>query len=324
MRGRRWLRPGGLVALAVLLLLLPMYITNSYWLHVFIMTGMAVVLACSFRVIASAGLISLGHGGMMAVGAYTSALLVTKLGFTSWGALLIAGLAAAFLALLVGFPFMRIRGIYFSLVTVFLAEVVRLTIEQWRSVTGGTMGITGIPVPDAIVIPGVLRADFASKAQFYYLALVLVAFSLGLLYLLERSKFSQIFASIEQADFLADSVGISSARFKVLAFCIGSFFAGLVGGFYSQYMSTITPSTFGFVYSVYVLIYVIVGGRKRFIGPVIGAIIFTFIPEIARPLKEYQPFIFAGFLMLTMFFFREGVVSLPGKVVRLVRGGDHA
>ena len=152
-------------------------------------------------------------GGRIHVG-----LLVTKLGFTSWGALLISGLAAAFLALLVGFPFMRIRGIYFSLVTVFLAEVVRLTIEQWRGVTGGTMGITGIPVPDAIVIPGVLRADFASKTQFYYLALVLAAFSLGLLYLLERSKFSQIFASIEQADFLADSVGISSARFKVLAF----------------------------------------------------------------------------------------------------------
>lgn len=324
MSGRRWLRAGGLGALAALLLALPFYITNSYWLHVFIMAGMAVVLACSLRVIANAGLISLGHGGMMAVGAYTSALLVTKVGFSTWGALLISGLAAAFLALLVGFPFMRIKGIYFSLVTVFLAEVVRLTIEQWRSVTGGTMGITGIPVPDAIVIPGVFRADFSSKMQFYYLALVLVAFSLSLLYLLERSKFNQIFAGIEQADFLADSVGISSSRFKVLAFCIGCFFAGLVGGFYSQYMSTITPSTFGFVYSVYVLIYVVVGGRKRFVGPIIGAIIFTFIPEVARPLKEYQPFIFAGVLMLTIFFLREGVVSLPGKVARLFRGGNHA
>ena len=324
MSGRRWARAGGVGAVAVLLLLVPLFITNSYWLHVFIMAGMAVVLACSLRVIANAGLISMGHGGMMAVGAYTSALLVTKLGFSSWGALLIAGLAAAFLALLVGFPFMRIKGIYFSLVTVFLAEVVRLTIEQWRSVTGGTMGLTGIPVPDAIVIPGVLRADFTSKMQFYYLALVLVGFSLSLLYALERSRFSKIFAGIEQADFLADSVGISSARFKVLAFCIGCFFAGLVGGFYSQYMSTITPSTFGFVYSVYVLIYVVVGGRKRFTGPIIGAIIFTFIPEVARPLKEYQPFIFAGLLMLTIFFLREGVVSLPGRVLKLVRGGNHA
>jgi branched-chain amino acid transport system permease protein len=320
----RWARAGGLVVVIVLLVLVPLFIKNAYWLHVFIMAAMAVILACSLRVIANAGLISMGHGGMMAVGAYTSALLVTKLGFSSWASLLVSGLAAALLALIVGFPFMRIRGIYFSLVTVFLAEVVRLAIEQWRSVTGGTMGLTGIPKPDKIVIPHVLTADFSSKMQFYYLALILVAFSLGLLYALERSKFNQIFAGIEQADFLADSVGISSARFKVLAFCIGCFFAGLVGGFYSQYMSTITPSTFGFVYSVYVLIYVIVGGRKRFIGPIIGAIIFTFIPEIARPLKEYQPFIFAGLLMLTIFFLREGVVSLPGRVVKLVRGGDHA
>ncbi len=324
MTGRKLSRAGGLGALAIVLVLVPLFITNSYWLHVFIMAGMAVVLACSLRVIANAGLISMGHGGMMAVGAYSSTLLVTKLGVSSWVALLISGLAAAFLALLVGFPFMRIKGIYFSLVTVFLAEVVRLSIEQWRSVTGGTMGMTGIPVPDAIVIPGVLNADFSSRRQFYYLALILLAVSLAALYALERSKINQIFAGIEQTDFLADSVGINSARFKVLAFCIGCFFAGLVGGFYSQYMGTITPSTFGFVYSVYVLIYVIVGGRKRFIGPIIGAIIFTFLPEIARPLKEFQPFIFAGFLMLTIFFLRDGVVSLPGRVAKLVRGGSHA
>ena len=139
-------------ALIIVLFLLPLAVTGPYQLHVLIMMGIAVMLSSSLRLIFNSGQLSLGHGGMMTFGAYTTALLITKLGLSTWLALAAGAAAGALLALLVGYPFMRLKGIYFSLVTVFLAEVVRLVAEQWRSLTSGSMGISNIPPPDAIAI----------------------------------------------------------------------------------------------------------------------------------------------------------------------------
>lgn len=306
-------------ALIVFLFLIPLFIKGPYQLHILIMAGIAVILASSLRLVVTSGLLSLAHGGMMAVGAYTSALLIMKLGLSSWAALVLAGLAAGAIALLVGYPFVRIKGVYFALVTVFLAEVIRLITEQWRSLTGGSMGIINIPRPDPIVIPGLLNMDFASKVDFYYFMLVLVLLILSILYAIERSRTSLTWFSIAQADFLAESVGVNTARFQVLAFTIGCFFAGITGAFYSQYVAAITPGAFGFFWSIYIVIFMIVGGMGSFSGPIIGALILTFIPESARVLKEFQPYVFAGALMLIIFFLPEGIVSLPQRLRKLVR-----
>jgi branched-chain amino acid transport system permease protein len=316
---RKLVKPISYSALIVFLFLIPLFITGPYQLHILIMAGIAIILASSVRLVVTSGLLSLAHGGMMAVGAYTSALLVMKLGLSSWAALVLAGVAAGIIALLVGYPFVRIKGVYFALVTVFLAQVIRLIIEQWRSLTGGSMGIINIPRPDPIVIPGLLNMDFASKVDFYYFMLVLVLLILSILYAIERSRTSLTWFSIAQADFLAESVGVNTARFQVLAFTIGCFFAGMAGAFYSQYVAAITPGAFGFFWSVYIVIYMIVGGMKSFGGPIIGALILTFIPESARVLKEFQPYVFAGALMLIIFFLPEGLVSLPQRLRKLVR-----
>ena len=256
---------------------------------------------------------------MMAVGAYTSALLVMKLGLSSWAALIAAGAAAGIIALLAGYPFVRVKGIYFAMVTIFLAEVIRLIAEQWRSLTGGSSGIISIPRPDPIVIPGLLNMDFASKVDFYYFILVLVLVTLLILYAIEHSRIGMTWLGIQQAEPLSESVGVNTARFKVLAFSIGCFFAGVAGAFYSQYIAAITPSTFGFFYAIYVVVYMIVGGAGRFSGPIIGAIILTLLPESARALKEYQPFVFAGVLMAVIFFLPGGLVSLPQQLKKLVK-----
>jgi branched-chain amino acid transport system permease protein len=312
-------KPLSYSALIIFLFLVPLFIKGPYQLHILIMAGIAVILASSLRLIFNSGQLSLGHGGMMSVGAYTSALLVMKLGLSTWAALGIGAAAAAALALMVGYPFVRLKGMYFALVTVFLAEVIRLIAEQWREVTGGSLGITNIPRPDPIVIPGLLNVDFASKADFYYLILVLVLVTLLILYAIERSSVNVTWLSIRQTDFLAESVGVNTARLKVIAFTIGCFFAGLSGAFFSQYILVITPSAFGFVYAIYVVVYMIAGGMKRFSGPIIGALILTFLPESARVLKEYQPFIFAGVLMLIIFFLPEGMVGLPQRLRNIVR-----
>ena len=297
--------------LVILLFMVPLFVKGTYYLHVLVMVGIAVILASSLRLIFNTGLLSLGHGGMMSIGAYTSALLVMKLGFSSWVALWLGAAAAAVMAVIVGFPFIRLRGMYFSLVTVFFSQIICSIISQWKDVTGGTFGIYNIPGPDPIVIPGLLNIDFTSKVDFYYLILLLVLFTLLVLYAIEHSRTGMTWLSIRQSDSLAEAVGVNTAGYKVLAFSIGAFFAGLAGAFFGQFISVITPSAFGFVYSVYVVVYMIVGGVNSFAGPIIGAIILVLLPESARALKEYQPYLFTGVLMLTIFFLREGLISLP-------------
>jgi branched-chain amino acid transport system permease protein len=255
----------------------------------------------------------------MLIGAYTSALLVMKLGLSSWAALGLAGLVGASLALLVGFPFVRLKGIYFAMTTLFLSEILALTAEQWRSLTGGSSGITGIPHPDPVVIPVLLNMDFASQVDFYYLILVLTLASLLILYAIDRSRIGLAWLVIKQDDSLSESVGVNTALLKVLGFTIGCFFAGIAGAFYSQYMGAINPRIFGFIFSIYVVVYMIVGGSRYFSGPILGAFILTLLPEIAAGLKAYQPFVFAGVLMLVIFFFREGLAGLPKRLKKLAR-----
>jgi branched-chain amino acid transport system permease protein len=315
----RRLKIAGLAALVIVFLLFPLVVKGPYYLSIVILAGMAVVLSVSLRTIFNTGLLSLGHGGMMSIGAYTSALLVMKLGFSSWATLWLGGIAAAVVAVLVGYPFVRLKGMYFSLVTVFFSEIIRLIAEQWRGMTGGTFGLTNIPHPDAIII-GPLNLDFSSKTDFYYLILALGLFTIFVLYAIERSSITRTWLSIRQTDTLAESVGVNTARYKVIAFAAGSFFAGLTGAFYAHYVTVVTPSGFGFVYAVYVVVYMMVGGINRFSGPIIGAVLLTLLPESVQALKEYEPYLFAAVLILIVFFLPGGLVSLPQRVKTLFGG----
>ena len=303
----------------VIMFLLPAFFKGPYVTHILILTILNILLATSLRLINLTGLMSLAHGGMMTVGAYTATLFVIKLGVSSWLALLIGGLTASFVAFIVGFPFSRLKGIYFAMVTIFLSEMVALSAEQWRGMTGGSLGIYNIPRPDPIVLPGILHLTFSSKVSFYYLICVILLISLLILYAIEHSRIGMTLNGIQQSDSLAESIGINCMGYKVLAFSVGCFFPGIAGGFYAQYISTINPTTFGFLFTIYVIIYLVVGGMKSFVGPIIGAFVFTILPEILRPLKEFQPYFFAGSLMLILFFMPEGLVGIP-KRLRVLYG----
>ena len=319
MSKRNLVKPLSYGALLVVLFLVPAFIAQPYVLHILIMAGLNIILASSLRFIATSGQISLGHGGMVSVGAFTSALLVMRLGLSFWAALPLAGLTTMILAFLVGYPFVRLKGIYFAMVTLFLAEFIRLTAEQWKSLTGGVAGIIAIPRPNPVIIPGLLNADFTSKVDFYYLSLVMVVVTLLILHAIESSRIGMTFFSIQQSEFLAESIGIDSARFRVLAFSIGCFFAGMAGAFYSHYFTAMNPSSFGFLLGINVFIYMVVGGMLRFYGPIIGAFILTVTPELARELKEFEPFVFAGILLLIILFMPEGLISLPHRLRKIIR-----
>lgn len=318
-KGTKLVKLASYISPVVLLFLVPLFVKGAYPLHILIMAGISIILASSLRTIATTGQISLAHAGFMAIGAYTSALLVTKLGLSFWAALPLGGIAAGLIALLVGYPFVRVKKVYFAMLTLFLGEVIRLIIVEWRALTGGTSGVWPIPRPDPIVIPGVLNLVFNSKVSYYYLILILVLISLLFLYRIESSRVGRTLLAIQQGDFVAESVGVNVIRFKVFAWCIGCFFAGIAGSFYASFIGIISPFNFTVMQAIYILVYVIVGGVKKFYGAVLGAFVLTLAPEFFRVLKEYQPFLFVGILFLIIFLLPDGLVSLPEAVKSRIR-----
>ena len=300
----------------LLLLLVPLFVRNPYFVHIFILAGVNVILANSLRLIDTSGQLSFGHIGFMAIGAYTSALLVTKADFSTWAALPLGGLMAAFFSLLIGYPIARARAFYFAMGTFFFSAIIVLLLEGFRGFTGGTTGITNMPRPHTIAIPGLFSIEFISKVPCYYYVLFLALISLFIMYLVEHSRVGMAWKAIQQADFVAASMGINVTKYRILALATGCFFAGIAGAFYAHYITSINPSTFNLFYMFYVLAYMVVGGKKNFIGPIIGAVILTFIPELFAMLKQYQPFVFAGVLGLTAILLPDGFVSLPGLIGR--------
>jgi len=282
---------------------------NEYFLHIYIVCAINVILANSLRAIAISGQMSIGQAGFMAIGAYTSAILAARFNVPIYVALLMGGLASMAVAGVIGFPLSRVRTVYFVMVTMFLGEVIRLLIFEWRSMTGGSTGMMSIPRPESISFFGLLRVDFTERFAFSYLALVLLVIVLLVLYRIERSHLGIVLAGIGQEEPLASSVGVNVAGHKVLIFCIGSLFTGLAGALYAHYMTVLTPDSFGIFASLYILVYVVVGGKK-FAGPIAGAVLLTLIPEIFSGLKEYQPFVFVLVLFLVIFLLPGGLSDL--------------
>jgi branched-chain amino acid transport system permease protein len=321
MNRRRLVNIIGIAALICLLFSVPLFWKSIYWIHVLILTMINVLLAVSLRGLARTGQVSMGTAGFMLLGAYLSALLAIKFGFSFWLTLPLGGLLAAVVALIVGYPFLRAKGIYFAILTVMLAEVCRLIAWYWSSLTGGSAGLRTIPPPDPISILGIITLTFDTKIACYYLVLVIVIVSLVILYRIERSWLGLMWSSINEADNLAQAVGINIMGHKILIFTITAFFMGIAGSLSAHYLGTISPegtpgSLFGFMTSIYVLIYVVVGGEARFAGPIIGAVLLTIVPELARELREYMPLIFGGLLMFVVFAMPEGIVGLTTPLSR--------
>ena len=317
-----------ILAIVCLLFLVPLFIKSNYWLHVLIITGINILLAVSLRALAHTGQISMGTAGFMLVGAYSSALLAINLGFSFWVAMPLGGLAAAIIALAAGYPFLKAKGIYFAILTVMLAEVCRLIAWYWKDVTGGSGGLQYIPAPDPISIFGLITIAFTTKVAFYYLMLVIVIVSLIILYRTEKSWLGLMWSSINEADTLAKAMGINIMGHKILIFAISSFFMGVAGALYAHYMGSLSPygipgSVFGFTASIYVLLYVVVGGEARFAGPIIGAFLLTMVSELARSLREYMPLLFGGLLVLVVFLMPQGIIGLGSQLSGLYHRLRH-
>ena len=301
-----------IIAVVLLFLLILPRLGGNYYTYLFTLVFINIILAASLRPSLTCGQLNIGHSAFMSIGAYASALLAKKLGFPFELSLVLGALTAAVIGLVVGYPALRLRGVYFAMVTVAFVEVIRLIAQIWVPLTNGMSGLRGIPKPS------LLGMVFATKMSQYYLALVVVVVILVILYKLEHSRLGLIWKSIGMADNLAQSLGVDVARYKILSFMIGCFFAGVAGAYYAHFIRFIFPPEFSFLMAVNILIYNFVGGRGHFAGPIIGAAFLTLLTEPFRG-SPYETIFFSIALLLTILFLPGGLITLPAKLAGLGR-----
>ena len=297
-----------LVALVALNVLLPR-VTNPYYFQVLMLIGINIVLAVSLNLVNGfTGQFSIGHAGFMAVGAYTSAMFTFKLGvpmvaslhavpqplaqgIALFMALVAGGLLAAGAGWLVGLPSLRLRGDYLAIVTLGFGEIIRVAILNMESI-GGARGLPGIP----------------AYANFFWVfgsvvAVILLARNLG------HSTYGRALFAIRDDEVAAEALGVDTTKYKVLAFVMGAFFAGVAGGLFAHFLSYLNPSSFTFLKSIEVIAMVVLGGMGSISGSVIAAIVLTLLPEVLRPVKEFRMVLYSLMLIILMITRPQGLMG---------------
>jgi branched-chain amino acid transport system permease protein len=310
----------GLVVALVLLFALPSILSSDYWIHVCILTTITALMAVSLRALARTGQVSMGSAGFMLAGAYCSAILAIETGMSVWLTIPLGGIFAATIALLVSIPFLRAKGVYFAILTLMMAEVLRKVAWYWSSLTGGAAGLQDVPAVPSLRFPGLGTISFASTANYYYLTLVIVIVSMVILRRVEGSWLGVMWKAINENDRLAQSSGIDIFRQKMLVFVLTAFFMGIAGAVYAHYMGGLSPygtpgSPFSFSASIYLIIYMMVGGEAFFVGPIIGTVLLVLIPEFARGIQEYVPLVFGALLVFVVFVVPQGIMGLGTSLV---------
>jgi len=306
------------LALAVFLIALPHFLGRGYYIHMLVMAGIYTILAISLNlIIGFSGQVSLCHAAFYGIGAYTSAIFAVNFGLSFWVTFWFGGLMAAIFSYLLGLMVLRLRGHFLAITTAFFGIFINLVINNWTALTKGPMGITGIPRPGAIPLPG-MSIQISSRLSYYYLILVFLVFIVYVSYRIINSRIGKAMVAIRENEEVAQSIGVDAMKFKVIAFTLGGFFAGIAGSFYAHYILFISPVSFTLAESINVLVMVIFGGITTFAGPILGAILLTILPEFLRMAGDLRMTIYGGVLMLLIIFLPLGVFgTIKGKWVSI-------
>ncbi len=289
--------------------ILPLFL-NDYYRDIMTLTGMYIVLALGLNiVVGQAGLLNLGYVAFYAIGAYTYAILSTTFGLSFWPGLFAGGAVAAAFAVLLGMPTLRLRGDYFAIVTLGLGEITRIILNDWDSMTGGPNGISKIGRP---VIAGY---ELHTTLDFYYLITVIAIITVFAIHRLIASRIGRAWIAIREDEVAAEAMGVNTYRMKLLAFVLGSAWAGIVGVFFSAKMAFVSPESFTFFESVMILCMVVLGGMGSIPGIILGALLLITIPEIFREFQDYRMLAFGVALVLMMVFRPQGLLGARKRTV---------
>ncbi|MCB9946787.1 MAG: branched-chain amino acid ABC transporter permease [Rhodospirillaceae bacterium] len=312
---RRWLddpRRGGLAALALILAMLPLVLSNRFHFDVAIHVGLAAIAVIGLNLlIGYAGQISLGHAGFFGLGAYGSAVLSGTHGWPPLLALLASALAVATLAFLVGRPILRLRGHYLAMATLGMGLLIFMVITNERAITGG---------PDGMSVPGLSLFGYAlgsrDKGAWYALVAVLLLVAVWLALNLIDSPVGRALRALHASEVAATVGGVDVAQHKLIVFVVSAVYASVAGSLSAHYGGFITPDAVGFLHSIELVTMVVLGGMASTYGAIVGAAVLVALPQFLTAFHDYEPVLLGAILIACMIFLRRGL--LPG-VLDLVR-----
>ena len=263
------------------------------------------------------GRINIGQGAFALVGGYVSALLVTQGGMSFWWTLPLAGIFCALLAVLIGLPILRLRGVYFAMVTLVLTEVSRLSALA-LPFTNGAKGITSIPLPSELqvfgitLIPAFTRMD-NPKLAFYLMAVVMMVLTFAVLWRIVNSRLGHLCRSLQQNEELASSIGVNIAYLRVLAYAISSFLGGIAGASFVAISQSLYPSSFQTTDSVNFMLNCFLGGLGFVFGPMLGTLLLYFGWDLLFATGRFQLLIYSSLMIALMLWLPNGVLSLMDR-----------
>lgn len=291
---------------AVLLMLVAAlwFLGNNYVLHIATMVVIMAPMALSLNIMMKLGQLSIAQPAFMGIGAYGAALLTMRLGVPPPLSMLAGASIAAAMAAVSGPVFLRIKGVYFVLLTYAFSQVVNLVFQEWVSLFGGNSGLYGIPKFS------LFGWRFTSIHHYFALGLVFTCLSYAAMRAIERSDIGAIFDSLNENEMLSRSIGANALAWRTAAYTFSAFVAGIAGGIYAFYIGFLSPDPFGFRASVDLIVINAVGGVNLALGPMLGSLLIVPLPELLRDARQYQLLVYGVCLLVFVVFLKQGLVSL--------------
>ena len=274
---------GTILLYFILTFLISSGIISNYWLGIIMIAGINIILASSLNLATGyLGQLTLGHAGFMSVGAYVSALCSIHLELPFIATLLMGAIIAAIIGVIIGIPTLRLKGDYLCIITLAFNEIIRVIMVN-LSITNGSKGLVGIP-----------------RSTNFAIVFFSAAVTVFVIYSIVKSRHGRAIISIREDETASELSGIPTTYYKILAFAISAFFAGLAGGLYAHYITVISPKVFDYNKSVEILVIVVLGGMGNWKGSIIAAIVMTILPEYLRAFSQYRMLLYAAILIIAM------------------------
>ena len=298
----------------ILFIAIPVLLGRSpYFITVLTNAAILSFISLGVWVTFSIGRMNLAQGAFALVGGYAGAILATRYGVSFWLCLPLSGLVSAVVGALIGWPVLRLKGVYFAMTTLSLTEAIRLLALNGGDITNGATGIVNIPRPGAIRILGltiVPEFNGADPLPFYFLACALLVLGLVAVWRLSTSRLGWVFRSLRQNEDLATSIGINVAKYRVIAFGVCCFMGGIGGAFFAAFHQNIYPATYTISVSVNFMLYCFLGGLSYIFGPVVGAFLLVIAFEVLQAVQNYQALIYGILMIACMLWLPNGILSL--------------
>jgi branched-chain amino acid transport system permease protein len=299
---------------AVVVLAVPSLVKGGYLLNVLVFVGINTMLAVALNLLLGfAGQISLGQAAFYGLGAYLSGVLTATYGWNPWAALGMAALAVGLLAFVIGFPILKLKGHYLAMATLGFGIIVYIVFNEYVDVTGGPSGFSGIPGMQLGTLS--FDSDFKSYYLIWGMALLVMLLAVNL----TQSRIGRALRAIHDSEVAARVLGVNARLLKVQVFTCSAVISCIAGSLYAHTVSFISPSTFGFHFSVELLTMVIIGGLGSIYGSCLGAALLTLLPEFLRTFQDYDIVVYGSLLILMTMFLPGGLVQGTEIVWRLVR-----